>query len=231
MHTLPAHHGYGLSGSGRPTIARDTVLVEFNSIIFRIRRAKEKGDGLAARRAVADDFLPYVALVGDSQGRLLPLLRSEKDDWDRKRSFSREWGSAGHASLATVAARAHTFAARVRGEWAADEKSGQVRRAKFEEWRASPQAKVDSAQIDSVEDTVMSIANDFFRQFGGDPWIKEAAADGTRAIWEFLMSVKTSDKASMLPIEGFPYEEVRLLQAYVGGNVVSSDRDLSEKTR
>jgi hypothetical protein len=136
-------------------------------------------------------------------------IYNHRDPRDNK--YVNQWETLRNGQLKTLANKVHAFASQLKGE------ADPVQRTKFEAWRASAQAKIDSSDANaaasapnSVDAVVLSIADDFVKTFGSDPAIKAAADAVGRAFSDYLTGTQNMRTLiSNSPIVTFEYTDTR----------------------
>lgn len=83
-------------------VTQDTVNVIFNSVIKQIKEGKQKGNAAQTRRAITENWVPYILLVSDPQGKLLGNFRSQVQEWRTDVQVGSTASSPGTTSLASL---------------------------------------------------------------------------------------------------------------------------------
>jgi hypothetical protein len=144
----------------------------------------------------------------------------------RDSRYTHIWKELRNNQQTSVAAKVHEFSDLLKGIKPPDEQ----RAKKYAGWLGDAQNRIDAADADvdatasnSVQSVVLKIADDFVKQFGDDPGLKDAATAAGQAFSEYLTTRgKIRDQISKSPIVTLDYIGTRQGTASTAAAMASS---------
>ena len=202
-----AKQGYVASG---PDTDQDTVVKLMRRISAAVTfNTGRENTGGTSQGSQAGTFTGSTKQISSFEFRY--DIINHRDPRDSR--YTHVWMDLRNNQQTTLAAKVHGYSDLLKGIRPPDDQ----RAEKYNDWRDTVQKQIDAADADvdptasnSVQSVVLKIADDFVKQFGDDPALKDAATAAGQAFSEYLSTRgKIRDQISRSPIVTLDYTDTR----------------------